>query len=1330
MSQLPKGTRRAFLKAGAVTAVGVGTLSGGATAAVNGWSEVDSPTGQTLYDAVMTTEGPYAVGAGGVVLARRADGWQPVLERGPTVQSNPLRGADVTDDGRNVWFCGGSGVIGQYDVVDEQLTDYSAPMGKTSTWLNLAVVGTAGSETVYLVNGSGEFLSGTKTPDGGMDWGEVFKPGGGSSAPGIDFYSETEGYVTDTNSKVYRTTDGGETWTDVGIPGAGVGLFDVGALNEGDLDVAGAGGKIFRLNDGDGKGWKRKNVGSNTVLSLVRAGAAGLAAGTGGFVYDRRKNKWTKTETPTTSTLRGVALDATDSYPDVSVGDGGSIIERGEFAASLPNSISITTSSSDTTEYRFTVDGAVRETGTVESDDTVQNSVLSDDVVTGSVGGSDDDDSYTFSGEITDFEVTSGSTQNITISVDGTAKTVAELADEPWIEVESPTGQTLYSAVQTQEGPYAVGAGGDVLARRADGWEQVLDAGPTTESNTLRDAAVTDDGRNVWFAGGSGVVGQYDVTDEQLTDYSAPKEKTSTWEGIAVTGDAGAETVHLVNGSGEVLRGTKNSEGGMDWGTAFKPGGGSSMKAIDFLDSQTGYICDTNAKVYETTDGGRSYTDIGISGGSVGLYGITATARDDIVVAAGDGTLFRYNGAVWTKLYAGGNALFGVDRFAETGLVAGNGGTVYELTQDGWEPDETPTTATLQGVVLDGTGTYPDVAVGASGTIIERGEYTAPPSDDEETFADWTTAESPTGQTLYGVVQSQEGPYAVGGGGDVLARRADGWVRVLDTGPTTESNTLRDAAVTDDGRNVWFAGGSGVVGQYDVADEQLTDYSAPNGKTSTWEGVAVTGNADTETVHLVNGSGEVLRGTKNSEGGMDWGEAFKPGGGSSMKGIDFLDSQTGYICDTNAKVYETTDGWRSYSTLGISGGSVGLYDVTATARDDIVVAGGDGSLFRYNGAVWTKNEAGSRALFGVDRFEEAGAAAGAGGAMYVLTGEGWEPEETPTTAILQGVALDETGSYPDVAVGANGTIIERGEYTAPPSEDDPSFAGWTEATSPTGQSLNAVVEGADGPYAVGGGGRVVTRRDGSWQLVVEKGPTGEENTLTGAGVTDDGARVWFCGGSGAIGQYDVTDGTLTDYSAPLGKTSTWEAMAVAGPAGSERVLLVNGSGEALAGEKASDGSMNWGEVVKPGGGSSAKDVTFLDSQTGYVCDTNAKVYETTDGGENYTTIGIDGGSVGLYGVAAAARDDLSVAGGDGSVLQYNGAVWTKLSVSAGALYTIDRVGSDGLVAGGGGRIFARTDEGWQQTETPVTERLDGVAFVSDGPDVAVGANGTILERDD
>jgi photosystem II stability/assembly factor-like uncharacterized protein len=289
-----------------------------------------------------------------------------------------------------------------------------------------------------------------------------------------------------------------------------------------------------------------------------------------------------------------------------------------------------------------------------------------------------------------------------------------------WKNTNSPTEKTLYAVVPSADGPFAVGGSGRVLARQSNGWTTVVKRGPADAANTLRGAAITSDYRAVWFAGGSGVVGRYETTDKRLTDYSAPKEKTSTWEDIAVTGAAGTETVHLVNGSGEYLRGHRTREGGMNWTTVLKPGGGSSMKSIAFSGLSIGYICDTNAKVYETTNGGKSWHTIGIEGGSVGLYDVTAVNRDAVDAVGGDGSVFRYNGAVWTKLGAGSNALYAIDRQGTDGLASGGSGTIFERVAGQWRRGQTPTDAELRGVVIGSN--IPAVAVGSGGTILERTE--------------------------------------------------------------------------------------------------------------------------------------------------------------------------------------------------------------------------------------------------------------------------------------------------------------------------------------------------------------------------------------------------------------------------------------------------------------------------------------------------------------------------------------------------------------------------------------------------------------------------------
>ena len=312
-----------------ITTTGIGTLS--RTEAVQSspveFSVVeDPPTTKTLHSAVNTVEGPFAVGAGGDVIARREDGWQKVVEYGPQARSRPLTGADATDDGKAVWFVGGSGVIGEYRVDTNTLTNYSAPKGKTSTWEDVAVVGRAGeNERFYFVNGSGELLIGVRQKSGAVRYEDVIKPGGGSTIPGIDFHARKEGHVTSTSQLVSRTTDGGASWTKIGIEFAGQNFFDIASVGKADVNIAGGGGIVYRY---DGFRWTPHVIDGarQAIRGIDRDGSKGLAAGAGGKVYERRSaGQWRRYRTPAEAKLNGVA---SGPVYDVAVGSGGTIVER------------------------------------------------------------------------------------------------------------------------------------------------------------------------------------------------------------------------------------------------------------------------------------------------------------------------------------------------------------------------------------------------------------------------------------------------------------------------------------------------------------------------------------------------------------------------------------------------------------------------------------------------------------------------------------------------------------------------------------------------------------------------------------------------------------------------------------------------------------------------------------------------------------------------------------------------------------------------------------------------------------------------------------------
>jgi photosystem II stability/assembly factor-like uncharacterized protein len=321
---------------------------------------------------------------------------------------------------------------------------------------------------------------------------------------------------------------------------------------------------------------------------------------------------------------------------------------------------------------------------------------------TASATGGDDDE-----------ERIDGGADEITSESDGNDRDGDESAEPDWTEIDTPTDRSLLDVVTTREGAYAVGEGGVVLVCDGDEWTVALDDGPTANANVLRGVDGTDDGDAIWFAGDSGVLGRF--ADGTLTDHSAPKDRTSTWEDVAVTGESGDERIHLVNGSGELLRGSYE-EGTVPWAEIKKPGSGSSISSIAFVDDDRGYLCDTNQSVYETTDGGESFERIGIEDANTAFTGVAAS-DDETLVTADDGSLFRHDGAVWTRRRPGKVALSAIALGGEAGFAAGDGGAVYERTDGDWKSVETPVTADLRGIAV-GNGRV--VAVGVEGTIVER----------------------------------------------------------------------------------------------------------------------------------------------------------------------------------------------------------------------------------------------------------------------------------------------------------------------------------------------------------------------------------------------------------------------------------------------------------------------------------------------------------------------------------------------------------------------------------------------------------------------------------
>jgi len=290
----------------------------------------------------------------------------------------------------------------------------------------------------------------------------------------------------------------------------------------------------------------------------------------------------------------------------------------------------------------------------------------------------------------------------------------ASTTDSEWTDVESPVGGTLYDVEQTTAGAYTVGDSGVVLERTGEGWQTVLDGGPTGNGNNLYGADVTDDGERLWFVGSSGAIGEYDVTTGNLNDHSAPMDVTNNFNGVSVTGEAGGANVYVAGDSGKMYYSFENGAG-QTWDYV-TPGSGSNINAVDFYDHRKGHIVDGNKSVFHTRDG-STWDEIGLADANVNFYGVDSDGADDVRVSGGGGMVFHWDGVEWTPSDTGDAGLRDVEVEGGDGLTVGGGGKVYALEDGEWKQQTTPTGQNLKAVLRESD---PEIAVGAGGTIIEH----------------------------------------------------------------------------------------------------------------------------------------------------------------------------------------------------------------------------------------------------------------------------------------------------------------------------------------------------------------------------------------------------------------------------------------------------------------------------------------------------------------------------------------------------------------------------------------------------------------------------------
>lgn len=313
-------TRRSVLKlAGAslaATAVPATAYAGGDEE--YDWELIETPVDSTLHDVAHTATTPHAVGAGGLVIERTSAGWELVLDGGPTGNGNDLYGADVTDDGKRLWFVGASGAIGEYDVETGNLEDRSAPNDHTENFNDVAVTGAAGDADVYVADDSGAVHYSFDNGEEGT-W-EYEVPGSGDALNAIDFHGDREGHVIAEGGTVFATDDG-TTWNRIGVEDADVSFYGLDADAVDDVTVSGGNGTIQSY---DGSQWAPTDLGDAELRDVETDGDDAYAIGGGGVIFERDGGVWSQNATPVGENLLAVARGGVD----LAVGASGTVLER------------------------------------------------------------------------------------------------------------------------------------------------------------------------------------------------------------------------------------------------------------------------------------------------------------------------------------------------------------------------------------------------------------------------------------------------------------------------------------------------------------------------------------------------------------------------------------------------------------------------------------------------------------------------------------------------------------------------------------------------------------------------------------------------------------------------------------------------------------------------------------------------------------------------------------------------------------------------------------------------------------------------------------------
>ncbi|MBX9856392.1 MAG: Ig-like domain-containing protein [Gemmatimonadaceae bacterium] len=481
----------------------------------------------------------------------------------------------------------------------------------------------------------------------------------------------------------------------------------------------------------------------------------------------------------------------------------------------------------------------------------------------------------------------------------------------------------------------AVGRGGRIARFNGSNWSAMT-------SGTTRDlfGVYVESGGQAWAVGAAGVVLQLSGGTWTSQNSGATLDLNAVW--------AGDNTVYVVGNDGEVRR---------------RIGGGWSRMEVPTAE---------------------------------GLYGVHGLSAVDVVVVGLEGTVLRWNGAVWTVVSAASlpGSFYGVVGSGANGgrrYLVGDGG-VAQLDDLTLTAVNTPYAPAMYGISLDNTGTV--WAGGQRGAVL-RG------------LATWTTLNlAPDLLDVWSTAANNS--FAVGEFGFVYRWNGSSWTRLVT--PTQETlNAVWAVSASD----AFVGGDNGTMLRWNGTSFSTMSFPSGGNVFSLWGSAA-------NNVYATTDRGEVLRWN-----GTAW--SVVTTASSSLWSVFGANASSVMVGGENGTVLRFNgSAWSTVTSPG-NGTITGLW---LTGLSDVYAVGADGTgaaaaAFGFNGSTWRSINTGTSSVLtsvwgpSVNDLY----ATGDRGTLLRFNGSSWSALSSGSSDLLWSVSGAPDASGGAFAVGYNSTVV-------------------------------------------------------------------------------------------------------------------------------------------------------------------------------------------------------------------------------------------------------------------------------------------------------------------